>query len=185
MLVLKHELAIRAYLNGQPDFIALCHWNMNVDNAWFWRDDDGVLQAGLLDWGSVGQMNVAQAFFGMICSAETDFLEAHKGELMALFVAEFQRAGGPAIPLDDFVLMVKLSTAVLGGAWLLDAPSLLEAEVPDIATVTDRYDPKLKGSFLARAQLQIMLVFLNGWRADDIGGVLKWFVARQAAVPSR
>ncbi len=25
-------------LGADPDYVALCHWNANVDNAWFWRD---------------------------------------------------------------------------------------------------------------------------------------------------
>ncbi len=43
--VLENEEAIREYLNGQSDYIVLCHWNMNLDNAWFWRDERGQLQA--------------------------------------------------------------------------------------------------------------------------------------------
>ena len=29
--------------------IALCHWNANIDNAWFWREPDGALRCGLID----------------------------------------------------------------------------------------------------------------------------------------
>ena len=37
---LEHEPAVWDYLAGHPDYVALCHWNANVDNAWFWRDAD-------------------------------------------------------------------------------------------------------------------------------------------------
>jgi hypothetical protein len=176
-LVLEHELAIRNYLNARPDYIALCHWNMNLDNGWFWREDDGSLGAGLLDWGSVGQMNIAQAFYGMICAAETGFLNAHKTDLLALLARVYQESGGPAIDPDELALMVKLSIAVLGIAWILDAPSLVEAQLPDYATLQDRYDPRLKNNFLARAQLQLLMVLLNEWHFDDIGGALRDFAA--------
>lgn len=178
-LVLEHELAIRSYLNERADYIALCHWNCNLDNAWFWTDARGELQAGMLDWGSVGQMNVAQSFYGMTCAAETEFLNQHRHELMRLFVDEYRRNGGPAIDVAEFALLVKLSIAVLGIAWILDAPTLIEAQIPDVHTVKDRFDAKLKNDFLARAQLQLLVVMLNEWLADDIGSALRDFVARQ------
>ncbi|MET0657759.1 MAG: hypothetical protein ABW110_06330, partial [Steroidobacteraceae bacterium] len=178
-LVLEHEIEIRSYLNERSDYIALCHWNCNLDNAWFWVDERGQLQAGMLDWGSVGQMNVAQSFYGMTCAAETAFLNAHRRELMQLFVDEYHRNGGPAIDFEEFTFLVKLSIAVLGIAWILDAPSLVEAQIPDVHTVKDRFDPKLRNDFLARAQLQLLVVMLNEWLQDDIGGALRDFVSRK------
>ena len=184
-LVLEHELAIRKYLNGKADYIALCHWNSNMDNAWFWRDSRGELRAGLLDWGSVAQMNVAQSFYGMTCAAETDFLEAHERGLMELFVEEYARSGGPSIDVDEFAYLIKLAVAMLGIAWILDAPTLVETQIPDVHRVVDRHDPKLRDDFLARAQLHLLIVMLNEWRVHDIGGALENFVAAQRAPPLR
>jgi hypothetical protein len=59
--VMEQEPAIWRYLAGSRDYIALCHWNANVDNAWFWTDGDGVLRCGLMDWGCVSRLNVAMA----------------------------------------------------------------------------------------------------------------------------
>ena len=59
----EHEKAIWRWLAADSDCVALCHWNANVDNAWFWRRD-GDLECGLMDWGCVGQMNVAMAIWG-------------------------------------------------------------------------------------------------------------------------
>jgi len=47
-----HEDFVARQLAADTDYVALCHWNANVDNAWFWRDDDG-LHCGLMDWGCV------------------------------------------------------------------------------------------------------------------------------------
>ena len=176
-LVLAHEARIRSALNHHSDAISLCHWNMNLDNAWFWTDEWGVLQAGLLDWGSVAQMNVAQAFYGMTCAAETEFLDRHEHALMALFVEEYASSGGPRLRLEDFALQVKLAIAVLGIAWILNAPALIQTELADVDVLTDRHDPRLKENFLARAQLQLLIVFLNEWRRHDIGAALRQFTA--------
>jgi hypothetical protein len=72
-------------------------------------------------------------------------------------------------------LQYRLSVAVLGIAWILDAPSLIEGELPDFARLQGRRDPKLRSSFLARAQLQLLMVFLNEWQAEDIGEALRRF----------
>eukprot|EP00415_Alexandrium_ostenfeldii_P004687 UN4687 len=37
------------------DYVALGHMNLNVDNAYFWRDDSGKLDCGVFDWGNMGQ----------------------------------------------------------------------------------------------------------------------------------
>ncbi len=83
------------YLADHPDYVALCHWNANVDNAWFWRDHDGMLHCGLMDWGCAGQMNVAMALWGAMSGAETDLWDHHLDELLGLFVDEVRRCGGP------------------------------------------------------------------------------------------
>jgi hypothetical protein len=173
--VLEHEEAIRSYLNQAGDCIALCHWNMNLDNAWFWKDEQGVLNAGLLDWGSVGQMNLAQGLYGMTCAAEADFLNTHRHDLLELFAREYAAGGGPRLDLEELLLQYRLSVAVLGIAWILDAPSLIEGELPNFARLQGRRDPKLRSSFLARAQLQLLMVFLNEWQAEDIGEALRRF----------
>ena len=51
--VLENEAAVWRCLAEATDYIALSHWNANVDNAWFWTDADGVLCCGLMDWGCV------------------------------------------------------------------------------------------------------------------------------------
>ena len=171
-LVLERQAVMQAWLNGQEDMIALCHWNMNVDNAWFWRAD-GVLHCGLLDWGGVAQMNLAMAFVGMSCAAETDFLAQHEDELIDLLLAAYREAGGPAIDRSAFVHALKLSIALTGMAWMLDAPALIAAEIPDFRQVKDRFDPELRDRFLPRAQLQLLSVFLDSWRRSDIGSAVR------------
>lgn len=174
-MVLELEDAIRGALNHAPGMVALCHWNLNLDNAWFERQGDGTLAAGLLDWGSVAQMNIAQSFFGITCAAEPDFLASHDETLVARFVDRLAMAGGPAIAAERMHFLVKLSMAVLGTAWMLDAPAIVSRELPAFATAADRFDPLLTGNFLARAQTHLLWVFMREWSAQDIGGALRHF----------
>jgi len=39
-------IAVRRQSQSDPKLIALCHWNANIDNAWFWRDEASVLRCG-------------------------------------------------------------------------------------------------------------------------------------------
>ena len=180
MLVPTIERDLLATLQRDAEAVALCHWNMNVDNAWFWRDGDGVLRAGLLDWGSAGQMHLAQAFFGMTCAAEPDFLDHHRDELLALLVEEYRQRGGPALRPERLAEQVKLAIAVLGTAWMLDAPTILLREVPEAGRASGRHDPMIAENFLARAQLQLITTFLNEWRATRIGEAVRRFAASRA-----
>ena len=51
----RHERSVIRQLAADSDYVALCHWNANIDNAWFWRRGDDVLKCGLMDWGCVGR----------------------------------------------------------------------------------------------------------------------------------
>jgi hypothetical protein len=171
-MVLEKEQALRAFLYDQADMAALCHWNMNLDNAWFWRDAAGTLQCGLLDWGGVGQMHLAMAFIGMTCAAECDFLKEHEDALIDLLLAEYHKASGLVLDRERFVLSLKVSIALVGLAWMLDAPSLIRAEIPDLSLLKDRFDPEIRDRFLPRAQLHLMTVFLDTWQRLDLGSAV-------------
>ena len=95
-VVREHEMGIKDYLHADPDYIALCHWNANIDNAWYWRDGADVLHCGLIDWGRVRQMNLAYAIWGCLLAAPQWLWDRHLDELLALFVEEFRSAWRPA-----------------------------------------------------------------------------------------
>ena len=168
--VTEQESAVWRYLAADPDYVALCHWNANVDNAWFWRDSGNGLQCGLLDWGCVGQMNLAMAVWGAMCSAETDMWDRHLDELLGVLVDEFRRAGGPALDAATLRRFVMLYAAVMGTAWLLDVPSYLLRLLPE--RVPDRFDARIAGDEQARSRLLMMTNFLNLWQRHDFGALL-------------
>lgn len=169
---LQHELAIKRFLHGRPDFIALCHWNANVDNAWFWRNEAGEIQCGLMDWGRVGQMSIALALFGSLSAAEIELWDGHLDELLACFAAEFRRCGGPLIDTDVLKIHLFLFVALMGMAWLMDAPALIQKQVLDLEGVVDRLDPRIRSKEMSRVQLQMMSNVLNLWQTNSFGKIL-------------
>lgn len=166
------ENAILEWLYSTGDHIALCHWNANVDNAWFWRSGVGALQCGLMDWGCVSVMNVAMALWGSLCSAETEIWEKHLDHLLTHFATVYAGAGGPDLDLQVLRAQLMLYIAVMGVAWLLDTPGILTAAVPELADVADRHDPRISGDESARAPLLMLNNMLYLWENEDFGALL-------------
>src|SRR5690606_23178185 len=120
--VAAHAEAIRDELLSTPAHIALCHWNANVDNAWFWREG-GELRCGLMDWGCVGRMNVAMALWGALSAASTPLWSEHLDTLLLRFAAGFAAAGAEPLDLPTLKRQLLLYAGLMGITWLLDAPA--------------------------------------------------------------
>jgi hypothetical protein len=170
--LLAQERDIWRGLAAADDHIALCHWNANVDNAWFWRDAGGALQCGLMDWGCVSQMNLAMALWGALSAAETDFWNAHLGELLHLFCDEIRRVGGPALSRDVLRRDVLLYATLMAVTWLLDVPALIRARVPGLGAQTTRFDAAIRNDEGVRAPLQMLVNALNLWESGGLGAAL-------------
>ncbi|OBJ89547.1 hypothetical protein [Mycobacterium asiaticum] len=169
--VAGQEDTILRQLASDTDYIALCHWNANVDNAWFWRDDTATLQCGLLDWGCVSQMNLGMALWGAMSGAETSLWRDHLDELLDDFVAEFHRYGGAVLDPDRLRRHTLLYAATMGVAWLLDVPPLLRkrfgSDMP-----ADRTDPRISHDESLRAPLQMLCNVLSLWAHHRVGDLL-------------
>ena len=179
--VTHHEHAVMSQLAADPDYIALCHWNANVDNAWFWRDADGVLRCGLMDWGCVGQMNMGMAIWGAMSGAETDLWDQHFEELLRVFVAEVDALGGPRLDPDRLRRHTLLYAAVMGVAWLLDVPALIHARFGADAPES-RTDPRIRDDESVRAPLQMLSNLLNLWERYRPGDLLDAALAEEGRV---
>lgn len=169
---LRHEPAVWSYLAGQTDYLALCHWNANVDNAWFWRDADDAMHCGLLDWGCVGQMNVAMALWGAMSGAETDMWNEHLDDLLARFVTEIRERGGPDLGVSELHHQLMLYVGIMAVAWLLDVPALIRSRFGDAAASLDRMDTRIKDDESVRAPLQMFTNALNLWETQHFGDLL-------------
>lgn len=165
-----HEHAITRLLAGDGDCVALCHWNANIDNAWFWRDTGGVLRCGLMDWGCVGQMNLGMAIWGAMSGAETDLWDAHLDELLRLFVAEFRRYGGPDLDPVRLRRNTLLYAAAMGVAWLLGVPAMIRKRFEAIPN--SRTHPLIRDDEGVRAPLQMLSNLLFLWDRHRIGDLL-------------
>lgn len=168
----RHDHAIRRFLYSDPRFVALAHWNTHIDNAWFWRDEHGVLQAGLLDWGMVRQMNLAIALFGGLSGGNLDLWDAHLDSLLALFLDELAEHGGAKLDPRLFRLHFDLAIGTLTLALMMDATAMFIQRMPDLASASGPDDPLLHRDKVVHGFLHTLRAALDLWEHDDFGARL-------------
>ncbi len=164
---LANKDAAIAYLHRDVDYTGLCHPNLNIDNAWYWRDGSGELRVGLIDWGGAGQMSIAQAFCGMLMMPDPDTYLELRDDVMATFIAEYVANGGLPLDLDELLFQYKAAVFSVAIGIIVTVvagylPGLPEGEY---RTMKDRYDPRLQDSGLAAAIVWID-VTLREWLED-------------------
>jgi hypothetical protein len=162
--LIRNEPKVWRYLSDAVDHIALCHWNANVDNAWFWRTDDGELCCGLMDWGCLSRMNMAMAIWGSMSGAETALWNEYLDDLLETFCREVALCGGPLLEPSQLERQLVLYAALMGITWLLDVPALIRKRLPDAGPHTMRTDPRIKTDEGVRAPLQMLTNMLNLWQ---------------------
>ena len=169
---LEHQQAIKRFLHKDDDYIALCHWNANIDNGWFWRDGAGALHCGLMDWGRVRQLNLAFALWGCLNGAPLWVWSDRLDELLDHFVDELQRHGGPRLDRNRLRLYMDLYVATMGLAFLIEAPMRILRYLPEAPAMTGPLDPRLLACERARNQRHISSLFLWLWHRHDFSASL-------------
>lgn len=180
--VLQHEATIKRFLQSNPDLIALCHWNAQIDNAWFWHEA-GRLQCGLLDWGHVNQMNVAFSLWGCLCGADQEIWDGHFEDLLTLFATQFHAHGGPRIEVAELKLHLLLYAALMGTSYFMASPSRILLRMPEAVHASGPRDPAFRGNETGRNNLHVLSIFLSLWEKEQFGKVLDDFLARNKRDP--
>lgn len=96
----QHVETLARKLHADVDYVGLCHPNLNLDNGWFWREEDGVLRAGLLDWGMTRQMNISQALCGMLMFPEPETYSDLVRSVIETFAYEYEAISGTRLEIE-------------------------------------------------------------------------------------
>jgi hypothetical protein len=167
------EDRIKEVLYGNSELIAFAHWNANIDNCWFWRNAEGILQCGFLDWANAGQISVAQSVSGAISGAEPFIWNEHLDELLTVFIEEYAAQGGSLLSLEELRLHNLLIVAVSGVAYSMGAPIAIAREIEDIDAVEGYRDDRFREHENARIQLHMMTKMLSVWQTRKLGDVVR------------
>ncbi|MDG2003735.1 MAG: hypothetical protein P8J20_10425 [Novosphingobium sp.] len=172
-LIKANEPALQRFLKGNPDMIALCHWNAHIDNCFFWSPENsgeaGERQCGFIDWGRVGQLTFGSVLWGGLSAAHHTIWEDHLDELLALFVSVYAEHGGPVITAEALEQHLMVHMATMGVARVLAFPEVITFRCPDIEQATGVLDPRIQSIDPARNSLHIYTMYLKTWHARDFG----------------
>lgn len=106
---IEHEHTVIDYLHADVDYVGLCHPNLNVDNAWYWRDEAGKLHCGLLDWGGAGQLSFGQALGGMLMMPEPERHLTIVRDSIETFASEYEAITGLILDREKLEFHYKAS----------------------------------------------------------------------------
>eukprot|EP00930_Biecheleria_cincta_P070783 TRINITY_DN58392_c0_g1_i1.p1 TRINITY_DN58392_c0_g1~~TRINITY_DN58392_c0_g1_i1.p1 ORF type:complete len:633 (+),score=85.45 TRINITY_DN58392_c0_g1_i1:128-2026(+) len=161
---------------AHPDYVAFTHQNLNVDNAFFWRDEEGKLDAGIFDWGNQRAMSLGHMFYWWVYTAEWETLRDHTHPLIDFFIDTFHKHGGPQLDKKTFFTMF-IITALEHNASIVPAVSLIFKMCPkkQFETITSRKDDRIfkaiDGKSTCRVYLHCwcnILQMFSEWSAAEI-----------------
>jgi len=147
-------------------FFGLCHPNLQVDNAFFWTDEEGVYHAGLLDWGGCGYMSYMNVFLGCVSGALPDVYLEHEEKWFRTFADEFKRFGGGDMDPDELVKQSRLMfcTSVLGTCSNVAVQALSLCTEEEWKGISSKQDEKVMGNWNVRCQALAAETCIPVWR---------------------
>mmetsp|Transcript_12955 Transcript_12955/g.40419 ORF Transcript_12955/g.40419 Transcript_12955/m.40419 type:complete len:662 (+) Transcript_12955:133-2118(+) len=141
-----------------PDYVALGHNNLNVDNAYFWRDEQGVLDCGVIDWGGFGVSNLGHKIYWILNCSDFEHIEANLTAYIEVFIAAYHEHGGPLLDAE-LVRMHIFLTAIANLSQMMQAiPNCFSmCAAKEWETIKDRHDPRISENINGKSTLRSTL----------------------------
>jgi len=173
----KSQKPILNYLFQRGDYGGFTHQNMNTDNAMFWRDDDGNVCSGFIDWGRFKRDNFARGLNnGYMCSDLCEMVQQSDEQWIKNFIDTFQASGGPKLKFEVFWEHYMLAW-LLQGLAAVDLPrQLILTESPWMTDEGWSYIKSYKDPRVFRlpnynnGMCAIIRNFCYYWRCRDLPG---------------
>eukprot|EP00930_Biecheleria_cincta_P017401 TRINITY_DN1384_c0_g1_i1.p1 TRINITY_DN1384_c0_g1~~TRINITY_DN1384_c0_g1_i1.p1 ORF type:complete len:866 (+),score=156.45 TRINITY_DN1384_c0_g1_i1:333-2600(+) len=158
-----------------PDYIALGHANLNVDNAYYWRDTEARLQCGVFDWGGFGASCVGHKLYWYINCAEWENNKENLQFYLDTFVDAYRDAGGPRISRELLEKHVKLTCLGNLMTMVSAVPNCLQQiQEKEWESIRDKFDPRITSNLGGKSTLRTTLRAMdNGLRFIEELGVDK------------
>lgn len=158
------------------DYVGLTHNNLQIDNAFFWRNEQNEVEVGLLDWGILGCGPLSGAMQGCISGASTEVLLEHRDAFLRAFIDSYAENGGPRLDLERFKIMSNLQMLMWSMNITSNVSQVLKFTKPtEWAEIKDWMDPRLLDRFQTRAHTTQFKEALQLYKKWNLYGVFqKW-----------
>mmetsp|Transcript_50400 Transcript_50400/g.90498 ORF Transcript_50400/g.90498 Transcript_50400/m.90498 type:complete len:452 (-) Transcript_50400:147-1502(-) len=162
MLVNAYTAEINYWMHMDNDYTALGHMNLNVDNAYFWRDADGKLDCGVFDWGGMGSSSYgAKLWWWYYCMDHNVFAKSIT-KLLETFCEQYQASGGPGLDVKLLQKMVIISGLQQMSGLVSAVPQIMKmCPKKNWADIQDRYDPRIGLNVDDKSTLRTYLHCMN------------------------
>merc|ERR1711957_445508 len=167
------------------DYVTFTHNNLQIDNGFFWRRQDGTLEVGLLDWGVLSCSPFASAIQGCISGAEMEVLLEHRDAFLETAVDSLLLYGGPKLNKQRFTTMSDLQMMLWAVSITANVAQVMKHTAKkEWPTIKDWMDPRLAGRFQTRAHCSQFKIALQLWRKMGLyNRFLDWLKAE--GLPAR
>jgi len=158
MTLQAYAAELNFWKNNNPDYVALTHQNLNVDNAYFWRDADGKLDLGVFDWGGMGASSLGHKMWWWVYCTDFPVFQANLPKYIDCFVASYKEAGGPELDKETMTMMT-IITAMEQMVGLMAAVPQIYRMCPkkEWPTIKDRYDSRISENIDGKSTLRLYL----------------------------
>mmetsp|Transcript_37263 Transcript_37263/g.74216 ORF Transcript_37263/g.74216 Transcript_37263/m.74216 type:complete len:283 (+) Transcript_37263:27-875(+) len=168
------------------DYVCLTHNNLQIDNAFFWHDENNELQVGMLDWGILACGSLVGAAHGCITGAEMEVLEKHREEFLEAVANSYELYGGPKIDFQRFKQMSDLMLMQWACSITSNVTQVLKHTKPkEWADITHWMDERLVGRFQTRAHCSQFKIALQLWRRLGLYGRFQRWLEQEGLPPKK
>lgn len=157
-----YSAEIEYWKHCDPKYVAVGHMNLNSDNAYFWRDEDGKLDCGVFDWGGFGKSSLGHKVWWCFNCADFDHFHDNLDAYIDAFIETYAAEGG--FELDKEVVRKQILLTSLGNTMFMvkAVPNCFKmVSQKDFATIKDRHDPRIADNIFGKSTLRTTLHVLN------------------------
>lgn len=142
-----------------------CHPNLNLDNAFFYRGEDGKeIKCGGLDFGGYGGHLVTVLLSGSIAGAENDYYVPQHEALIRRFCSEYSAASGEQLDGEeifrDYSLLSTMKSLICCAVSLKVFETMDEAE---LRSCRSERDPPMSDDFYGRCFVKMTIGSFERW----------------------
>jgi len=153
---------IQYWLHSDLSYVSLGHNNLNSDNAYFWRDDKGKLDCGVIDWGGFGEGPLGHKMWWTFNCADFDQFRQHLSRYVDTFISTYCASGGPSLDKELFREHVLISTLPNMMFMVRAVPDCMKmCPLKEWATITDRKDPRIANNVNGKSTLRTTIHVLT------------------------